>query len=119
MALTMTLRTLSEVVILHLSGRLCFLEFELRNKITALLEDGYRDFILNMEDVSHIDSFGLGQLFSVRASVHNRGGQLVLLRPIERVRMVLQIKKLQMLFQIFQDEREAADYLLGALAISG
>jgi anti-anti-sigma factor len=59
-----------------------------------------RDFILDLADVSYIDSFGLGQLIGIWTSIQNRRGRVRFLRPNERVRKLLHITKLDMVFEI-------------------
>ena len=83
---------------MDVSGRLCFLEVALSEHINELLEEGHRRLVLNLVDVPYIDSFGLGQLISIRTSIGSRGGQLVLLRPIDHVQKLLQLTKLDSIF---------------------
>jgi anti-anti-sigma factor len=62
MSLAIKTRIVSDVVNIDMAGRLCFLEFALHEQINRLLDEGRTDFILNLADISYIDSFGLGQL---------------------------------------------------------
>ena len=101
-----------------MSGRLCFLEVALRDHINGLLAEGHRDFVLNLADVPYIDSFGLGQLITVRTSIRMRGGQLILLRPTENVQKLLQITKLNSIFQTSGDEAQAVTSARMSLAAS-
>ncbi len=107
MALTITSRIVSGVVIVDLSGRLCFLEVGLRNHINELLEEGHREFVLNLAKVPYIDSFGLGQLVTIWTSIQGRSGQLVLLRPTDHVQNLFQITRLNSIFQISGEETQA------------
>jgi anti-sigma B factor antagonist len=105
--LSITSRIVSGVVIVDISGRLCFLENGLREQIDELLQEGHRDFILNMVGVPYVDSYGLGQLTTVLTSVEGRAGQLILLRPTDHLRTLLHISRLDTIFQISGDECEA------------
>jgi anti-sigma B factor antagonist len=107
MALSVTARIVSGVVILDLSGRLCFLEVGLQNHISALLETGHRDFVVNLADVPYIDSFGLGQLITILTSIRSRNGELVLLRLTAQARKLFQISKLDTIFHTEEDETHA------------
>ena len=107
MSLSITSRFVSGVVIVDMSGRLCFLEVALRKHINELLEEGHREFVLNLADVPYIDSFGLGQFVTIWTSIRNRDGQLVLLRPTGHVRQLLQITKLDSIFHISVEESQA------------
>ncbi len=108
MGLTITLRNSGDVTILDLEGRLWILDLPLRDRAHALLEAGTRYFILNIERVDYMDSSGLGQLVSLWTSVRTRGGNLVLLKPSARVRKLLTVTRLHVVFDIFQDEERAA-----------
>ena len=114
MSLAITSRLVSDVVILDISGRLCFLEVALQRQIKEMLEHGYRNFVLNVADVPYIDSFGLGQLVTIWTSIRSKDGQLVLLRPTEHVRQLLQITKLDSIFHISVEESQAVSSARGS-----
>jgi|SRR5437867_12442695 len=107
MSLVVTSRIISGVVIVDMSGRLCAPEVALRAHIHQQLEQGHRGFVLNLADVPYIDSFGLGQLVTMWTSIQNIGGQLILLKPTENIRKLLQITKLDSVFQTSREEAEA------------
>ena len=107
MGLAITSRMVSGVVILDLSGRLCFLETSLRDNVNELLEEGHRTFVLNLEHVPYIDSFGLGQLISIWGAINSNRGQLILLRPTDHVQHLFQISKLNTIFHISGEEAQA------------
>src|SRR5437762_2033814 len=67
MALVITIRVISEVVVLDLFGRLWILDLPLRDKMNGFLNDGNRRFVVNLAGVEYIDSSGLGQLVSIQA----------------------------------------------------
>jgi anti-sigma B factor antagonist len=107
MPLAITSRLVSGVVVVDLSGRLCFLEVSLRDHIIELLEEGHRAFVLNMADVPYVDSFGLGQLITIWSSIRSKGGQLILLRPTDRVQALFQITRLNSVFHTSGEEVHA------------
>jgi anti-sigma B factor antagonist len=92
---------------LDLAGRLWVQEQPLHDQVRALLDEGYRFLILNLEKVDYIDSSGLGQLVSIWTSVRSRNGNIVLLRPTERVRRLLRTTALYIVFDVFDDEERA------------
>jgi anti-sigma B factor antagonist len=108
MSLTITSHVSSGSVVLNLSGRLCFMEMALREQITAFLSEGQREFVLNMAELSHIDSFGLGQLVAIWTSIRNKNGHMKLVQPGEKVRKLLDITKLDTVFQI-ESEQTASE----------
>jgi anti-anti-sigma factor len=107
MSLAITSRIVSDVVIMDLSGRLCFLDVSLREHVNELLEEGYREFVLNLADVPYIDSFGLGQLVTIWTSIRGKNGQLAFLRPTDHVQYLFQISKLNTIFHISGEEGQA------------
>jgi anti-sigma B factor antagonist len=107
MSLAITSRIVSGVVVVDISGRLRFLEVALPEHINELLEEGHRDFVLNLANVTYIDSFGLGQLITIWTSIRSKGGQLILLRPTDYVQKLFQITKLNSVFLISGEEVEA------------
>ena len=107
MSVTITSTLTSGVVIVDVSGRLCFLEVALQQHFRKLLEENHSNFILNLADVPYIDSFGLGQLVTIWSLIRSKGGRLILLRPTNHVRQLLQITKLDTIFPIAVEEFQA------------
>jgi len=104
MPLSIKTRIASGVVIVDMSGRLCFLEVALRDRVNELLEAGHREFVLNLANVPYIDSFGLGQLIAIWTSIRSKSGQMTLLRPTDHVRRLFQITKLDTVFHLSGEE---------------
>jgi anti-anti-sigma factor len=79
----------SGVVMVDVSGRLCFLETALLDRVNELLGAGHREFVLNLANVPYIDSFGLGQLIAIWTSIGRKCGQMTLIRPTDHVRITV------------------------------
>lgn len=79
----------------------------LREHINQLLEQGEKNILLNMAEVTYMDSSGLGELICCYASVTNRGGKLKLLNLIGKIRNLLQITRLITIFEVYDNEAEA------------
>ena len=107
MALIIKPRVINDVVVLDMKGRLWVLDLPLRDKTQALLEQGCRFFVLNIAEVDYIDSSGLGQLISIWTSVRSKGGNVVLLNATSKVQRLLVTTRLQVIFDIFDDEERA------------
>ena len=107
MALAITSRLCSDVVIVEINGRLCFLDVTLQECLNELLEEGHRAFVLDMAKVAYVDSFGLGQLITIWTSIRNKGGQLILLRPTDHVQALFKITQLNTIFRISGEEKQA------------
>jgi anti-sigma B factor antagonist len=79
----------------------------IRNMVKELLEQNYKNILLNLRDVRHIDSAGVGELMSCYTSVNNHGGRLKLMNLGKNVRNLLQITKLYTIFEVVDDESTA------------
>jgi len=104
-----TTRQVDGIAVVDVSGRIILGEETklLRETIQRLIGAGQNDIILDLGEVSFIDSAGIGELVSAFTSVRNRGGELKLLKLTRRVRDVLQITKLYTVFDIRDDEAAA------------
>ena len=102
-------RQVNGVTVVDMSGRITLGEGSviLRDSIKELLGKGQKKILLNLGDVSYIDSSGIGELVSAFTSVRNQGGELKLLRLTKKVHDLLQITKLYTVFDIKDDETEA------------
>jgi anti-sigma B factor antagonist len=78
-----------------------------RETLRELVSKGHKKVLLNLADVSYIDSSGIGELVSGFTTVTNQGGQLKLLNLNKRVQDLLQITKLYTVFEVFEDEATA------------
>jgi anti-sigma B factor antagonist len=102
-------RQVDGVTIVDLSGRITLGEGSviLRDTIKDLLGKGQKKILLNLGDVSYIDSSGIGELVSAFTSVRNQGGELKLLHLTKKVHDLLQITKLYTVFDVKDDEATA------------
>jgi len=102
-------RQVGEVMVVDVSGRITLGEgsSNLREGIRELLAEGKRSILLNLGEVSYIDSSGIGELVAAFTSVANQQGQLKLLHLTKRVKDLLQITKLYTVFDIYDDEAHA------------
>ena len=109
----MTLKTSSRQVdgvnIVDLNGRITLGEGSviLRDTVRDLLSKGRKCILLNLGDVTYIDSSGIGELVSAFTSVRNQGGELKLLNLTKKVHDLLQITKLYTVFDVKDDEAQA------------
>ena len=109
MSARLTTRQVGDVSVVDVSGRITLGEASsnLRETIRELVSKGNKKILLNLGDVSYIDSSGIGELVSGFTTVTNQGGQLKLLNLTKRVRDLLQITKLYTVFEVFDDEAAA------------
>jgi anti-sigma B factor antagonist len=102
-------REIGEITIVDIKGRITIGEGNvmLREIMVGLLEKGKKHVLLNMTDVAHVDSAGIGELVCSHTSVRKQGGQLKLANVNERVRELLQKTMLLAVFDVHQDETSA------------
>src|SRR5690349_22787319 len=102
-------RQIDGVTVLDLSGRITLGQCSviLRDTIRDLIGRGQKKILLNLGDVSYIDSSGIGELVSAFTTVRNQGGELKLLNLTKKVHDLLQITKLYTVFDIKDDEAAA------------
>jgi anti-sigma B factor antagonist len=105
----LTTRQVGDVTVIDASGRITLGEGSsaFRDSIRDLTASGHKKILLNLGDVTYIDSSGIGELVSGFTSVTNQGGQLKLLKLTKRVKDLLQITKLYTVFEVYDDEAAA------------
>jgi anti-sigma B factor antagonist len=115
--LLINLRTIGTVTVVSLSGALVYDEGTraLREVLTTAVAGGARAFLLDLGQITRLDSGGVGLLIAMFRHVTRRGGQLKILRPSVTARRVLGIARLTAVFDVFDDE---ADALLNLGAVS-
>jgi anti-sigma B factor antagonist len=109
MSLKSSSRQVDGVTILDLSGRITLGEGSvvLRDTIRELLGKGEKKILLNLGDVTYIDSSGIGELVSAYTAVRKETGELKLLNLTKKVHDLLQITKLYTVFDVKDDEAAA------------
>ncbi|HZU27268.1 MAG TPA: STAS domain-containing protein [Bryobacteraceae bacterium] len=109
MSVKLTTRQVGDVTVIDAAGRITLGEgaSTFRDTIRDLASKGNKKLLLNLSDVSYIDSSGIGELVSGFTTVTNHGGQLKLLGLSKRVKDLLQITKLYTVFEVFDDEASA------------
>ena len=109
MSMKATIRQVDSVMVVDVSGRITLGEgcTQLRELIRDQLSKGNKNILLNLADVTYIDSSGIGELVSAYTAVSNQGGQLKLLNLTKKVHDLLQITKLYTVFDIHDDEAKA------------
>src|ERR1044072_5786482 len=88
---------------IRITGRARGLHHSIRN----LIEEGKIRILLNLSQVTHIDSSGLDELVASCVTVHNQGGEIKLLHLTEQMREVITTANLSALFDIYNNEYDA------------
>lgn len=109
MSVKLSSRQVGDVTVIDAAGRITLGEGSstFRDTIKDLTAKGHKKVLLNLGDVSYIDSSGIGELVSGFTTVANSGGSLKLLNLTKRIQDLLQITKLYTVFEVFDDEAAA------------
>lgn len=102
-------RRIDSVTVVDIGGRIVLGDgsIKLRDTIRELLAKDDKRILLNLGEVSYIDSSGLGELVSAFTLVRRAGGDLKLLNLTRKVHDLLQITKLYTVFDVQEDEARA------------
>ena len=109
MSVKLSNRQVGDVTVVDATGRITLGEgaSTLRDTMRDLAAKGSKKLLLNLSEVSYIDSSGIGEMVSSYTTITNHGGQLKLLGLSKRVKDLLQITKLYTVFEVFEDEASA------------
>ena len=109
MSLKINVLESGDVLILDLNGRITLGEeaASLRDTLKEQIDSGRKNILLNLAEVTYIDSSGLGQLVGSFATVTSRGGQLKLLNLQKRLHELMQVTKLITVFEVYTTEPAA------------
>jgi anti-sigma B factor antagonist len=107
--MTIQLRVVGSVAILDLNGRLVMGDGDslLKDRVHSLVFEGQKDIVLNLANLDYVDSTGLGALVATSVTARNSGGQVKLLNVTRRLKDLLSITKLLMVFDSFDSEPDA------------
>ena len=108
MSTRITEHRIGDVTVLQVAGRIILGEGagELRARMNDLIDEARLKFLLDLTEVTYIDSFGVGVIAAKYVSVRRKGGDVKLLRLSPRSRRVMRISGLLKIFQSFESEEE-------------
>jgi anti-anti-sigma factor len=110
MDLQTSIREADDVIIMDLRGKLTINGGEseqLSGRLRESVAKGMRKLLLNLGDLSHVDSSGVGIIIETYVSLKRHDGDLKLLSPAGRVRQVLTVFRLLDVIPSFDDEAQA------------
>lgn len=104
-------RNVNGVEIIKLEGKITIGagDTQLRDVISNTVKEGKNQILLDMREVTTIDSSGIGELVGAYTTVTNRGGKLKLLRLPPKVSDLLQVTQLITVFEVYEDEKDAVN----------
>ena len=102
-------RTVGPVSIIDLSGKITIGEGDvvLRDRVSELLDSDQKHILLNLAKVSYMDSAGIGELVACYKRAREKDGNVKLLNPSGKVYDLLQLTKLEEVFETYKNEGEA------------
>ena len=108
MAVSFQTKNLGDVCVVSPEGKIVIGDEvgALREKIKELLEGGNKNILINLANVSYIDSTGVGALVGSFTTIRNQGGQMKLSNLSQRVRDILLVTKLLTVFDVYENETE-------------
>jgi anti-sigma B factor antagonist len=111
-----TVRHSGDVSIVDLAGKITLGDGTglVRATVKELIAAGNRNILLNLSNVTYLDSAGLGEVVGSYATVANLGGAVKLLNPQGKVKDLLQVTKLYAVFVTFTDEASAVSSFAAA-----
>ncbi len=109
MALKLNSREVEGINILRLEGRIVLGEESnaLRERVKGMLAENKKKIVMNMDNVTYIDSAGLGTLVAAYHSARAQGATLKLSNLGSKFQEVLQVTKLMTVFEVFDNEAAA------------
>ncbi|BBB32220.1 anti-sigma B factor antagonist [Thermotomaculum hydrothermale] len=102
-------REVGDVTVVEINGKITIGEGDvaLRNTIKELLEKGRKKIVIDMKNVSYMDSSGVGELASAYTTTKKQGGELKLANLNTKVHDLLQLTTLISIFEVFDSTAEA------------
>ena len=102
-------RQSGDVTVLTIDGEITLSaggDVQLKDKIQSLLQQGHKKILLDLGNVSYVDSAGLGQLVQATVTASKNGGKLKLLHLTKRLNDLLVVTKLSTVFDIVEKESD-------------
>jgi anti-anti-sigma factor len=106
--MNVNVRKAGDVTILDLKGKITIGsgDVALRQAIQEVMNSGANKVLINMADVTTIDSSGIGELVSAYTTATNRGARLKLINLPAKVTDILTITQLITVFDVYDSEAE-------------
>jgi anti-sigma B factor antagonist len=112
-------RSVGGVVVVDVTGKITLGDSTelLKDKVNSLVNQGYRNLVLNLAGVPYMDSAGLGVMRAAYTTVKRHGGHVKLLGLTKRITDLLSITKLATIFETFDAESDAVGSFAAGAAV--
>ena len=109
MKTSVSTRDVGDVKVIDLKGKITIGagDLQMREAIHAALAAGGQKILVNMKDVTTIDSSGVGELVGCYTTATHKGAKLKLVSLPAKISDVLTVTQLITVFDVFEDEKEA------------
>jgi anti-sigma B factor antagonist len=109
--MTIEERAIGAVVVLDVSGRLVLGDGDqvLKDRVASHFDKGNRHVLLNVSELSYVDSSGLGVIVASFLAARSLGGALRLVNPSSRLHQLLAVAKLLTVVNVCKSDEEAAE----------
>jgi anti-sigma B factor antagonist len=111
MSVSVTINEIDRVSVVELSGRIVLGDESsaLREAVKSLLAAGKKKVVLNMSNVTYIDSAGLGIMVAAHVSAKKEGALIRLCALGNKFREVLQLTRLLTIFDVYDTQAAAVN----------
>lgn len=104
--------TNSDIQIIKISGEVDIYNCNnLKQMFMSKVESGFKKFIFNMEELTYIDSSGIGILIFIKTTVSKNGGKMVVSGVKDSVNKIFELTKLSSFFTIADELQDGIDIL--------
>lgn len=102
-------RDVGNVTVLDVSGRLTLTDGSgrLKEQVTNLVSNGHKSIVLNLGNLTYMDSAGLGEMVACYSTAAKNGGQVKLSNTTTKLKDLLTITKLVTVFDCYDTEAQA------------
>ncbi len=102
----------NDIVLLSIEGDIdLYTASDLKDNIFEQLDFGKTKIIIDLENVTYIDSSGIGTLITSLSKIKKLNGQMCIINVYDSVKKVFELTKLTTFFRIYPDEAEAVRIL--------
>ena len=104
-------RRVGEVVVVNLAGKLTCTDGPglVKDKVTSLVYTGQKNIVLNLADITYVDSSGLGELVACHLTAERGGATIKLANAGYRMQDLLVLTKLLTIFESHRSETTAVE----------
>jgi anti-sigma B factor antagonist len=108
--LSATIRESGPISVVYVTGSLTSFEVGgLRSTIVALVKQGRKKIVLNLDGLLYLDSSGIGELVRNYMTVIKSGGEMKVVGLKPKVQQIFEVTQLHQIFEEFRDEAEALE----------